>query len=143
MLNRVTIMGRLGKDPELRHTQSGTAVSSFSLAVIRDFKDKQSGDPVTDWIDVVAWKGTAEFVSRYFAKGRLAVVDGRLQTRKWKDRDGNSRVSVEVVADHVYFADAKQDKDPDAGTGNYPPPQPAQNTGEFAELDEDDGELPF
>ena len=109
MLNRIIIMGRLGKDPELRHTQSGTPVASFSLAVDRDFKDKGTGERVTDWIDVVAWRQTGEFVSRYFTKGRMAVVEGRLQMRDWTDRDGNKRRSAEVVADNVYFGDSKRD----------------------------------
>lgn len=111
MLNRIIIMGRLGKDPELRHTQQGTPVASFSLAVDRDFKDKGTGERVTDWIDVVAWRQTGEFVSRYFAKGRMAVVEGRLQMRDWTDREGNKRRSAEVVADNVYFGDSKRDGD--------------------------------
>ena len=121
MLNRIIIMGRLGKDPELRHTQQGTPVASFSLAVDRDFKDKGTGERVTDWIDVVAWRQTGEFVSRYFTKGRMAVVEGRLQMRDWNDRDGNKRRSAEVVADNVYFGDSK--KDADGGgyqQGGYP-----------------------
>lgn len=111
MLNKIIIMGRLGKDPELRHTQQGTPVASFSLAVDRDFKDKGTGERVTDWIDVVAWRQTGEFVSRYFTKGRMAVVEGRLQMRDWTDRDGNKRRSAEVVADNVYFGDSKRDGD--------------------------------
>lgn len=111
MLNKIIIMGRLGKDPELRHTQQGTPVASFSLAVDRDFKDKGTGERVTDWIDVVAWRQTGEFVSRYFTKGRVAVVEGRLQMRDWTDREGNKRRSAEVVADNVYFGDSKKDGD--------------------------------
>ena len=111
MLNRIIIMGRLGKDPELRRTQQGTPVASFSLAVDRDFKDKGTGERVTDWIDVVAWRQTGEFVSRYFRKGRMAVVEGRLQIRDWTDREGNKRRSAEVVADNVYFGDSKRDGD--------------------------------
>ena len=103
MLNKIFIMGRLTRDPELRRTQSGTPVTSFSLAVDRDFKS-QSGEKETDFIDVVAWRQTAEFVARYFTKGRMAVVEGRLQIRDWQDRDGNKRRSAEVVADNVYFA---------------------------------------
>lgn len=121
MLNKIIIMGRLGKDPELRHTQQGTPVASFSLAVDRDFKDKSTGERVTDWIDVVAWRQTGEFVSRYFTKGRMAVVEGRLQMRDWTDREGNKRRSAEVVADNVYFGDSK--KDGDSGgyqQGGYP-----------------------
>ena len=111
MLNHIVIMGRLARDPELRHTQSGTPVASFRLAVDRDFKDKNTGERQTDWIDVVAWRSTGEFVSRYFTKGRMAVVDGRLQMREWTDRDGNKRVSAEVVADSVYFGDSKREGD--------------------------------
>ena len=109
MLNRIILMGRLTRDPELRHTQSGTAVASFSLAVDRDFKSRDSGEKTTDFIDVVAWRNTAEFVSKYFAKGRMAVVEGRLQIRDWTDRDGGKRRSAEVVADNVYFGDSKRD----------------------------------
>ena len=133
MLNRIIIMGRLARDPELRHTQSGSPVASFTLAVDRDFKDKQTGEKVTDWIDVVAWRQTGEFVSRYFSKGRMAVVEGRLQIRDWTDRGGNKRRSAEVVADNVYFGDSKKDGDgggyqqggdPQGGSyqqGGYPP----------------------
>ena len=111
MLNHIVIMGRLARDPELRHTQTGTPVTSFTLAVDRDFKDKNTGERQTDWIDVVAWRGTGEFVSRYFAKGRMAVVEGRLQIRDWTDKEGNKRRSAEVVADNVYFGDSKRDGD--------------------------------
>ena len=110
MLNKIFIMGRLTRDPELRRTQNGTAVTSFSLAVDRDFKS-QSGEKETDFIDVVAWRSTAEFVAKYFTKGRMAVVEGRLQIRDWKDREGNNRRSAEVVADNVYFGDSKRDGD--------------------------------
>lgn len=120
MLNKIIIMGRLGKDPELRHTQSGVAVASFRLAVDRDFKDKGTGERVTDWIDVVAWRQTGEFVSRYFTKGRVAVVEGRLQIRDWTDREGNKRRSAEVVADNVYFGDSKKDGDGGYQQGGYP-----------------------
>ena len=124
MLNHITLMGRLTRDPELRHTQSGTPVASFSLAVDRDFKDKATGEKATDFIDIVAWRQTAEFVSRYFQKGRMAVVDGRLQMRGWTDRDGNKRVSAEVVADHVYFGDSKRDGEQPTASAPYPPPEP-------------------
>lgn len=126
MLNKVFIMGRLTRDPELRHTQSGTAVASFSLAVERDFKDKQTGERVTDFIDCVAWRSTAEFVSRYFNKGRMAVVVGSLQIRDWTDKEGNKRRSAEVIAESVYFGDPKRDADPldkpadDAAPVTYP-----------------------
>lgn len=139
MLNRIVLMGRLTRDPELRRTGSGTAVSSFSIAVDRDFKG-QSGEKETDFIDIVAWRNTAEFVSKYFTKGRMAVVEGRLQIRDWKDKEGNNRRSAEVVADNVYFGDSKRDGD--AVGGSYTGGQTAQSGG-FNEIDEDDGELPF
>lgn len=144
MLNRIIIMGRLARDPELRRTQSGTPVASFSLAVDRDFKDKSTGDRATDFIDVVAWRQTAEFVSRYFTKGRMAVVEGRLQIRGWTDKDGNKRTSAEVVAENVYFGDAKEkdDSGPDY-TYKATPGEMKQMEDSFAELADDDGELPF
>ena len=108
MLNKIFIMGRLTRDPELRRTQSGTPVTSFSLAVDRDYKT-QSGEKETDFIDVVAWRATAEFVAKYFTKGRMAVVEGRLQIRAWQDKEGNNRRSAEVVADNVYFGDSRRD----------------------------------
>ena len=141
MLNKIIIMGRLARDPELRRTQSGVSVTSFRIACDRDFKS-QSGEKETDWIDVVAWRNTAEFVSKYFTKGRMAIVEGRLQTRDWTDKDGNKRTAVEVVADNVYFGDSKRD----GQGGGYDAPR--QNTSAspvndgFAELD-DDGDLPF
>ena len=110
MLNKIFIMGRLTRDPELRRTQSGTAVTSFSLAVDRDYKS-QSGEKETDFIDVVAWRSTAEFVSKYFTKGRMAVVEGRLQIRDWTDKEGGKRRSAEVIADNVYFGDSKPKED--------------------------------
>ncbi len=151
MLNRIVIMGRLGRDPELRHTQAGVPVASFSLAVDRDFKDKSTGEKVTDWIDVVAWRNTAEYVAKYFTKGRLAVVEGRLQLRDWTDREGNKRRSAEVVADNVYYADSRRDGDPGGSYSRPAAPAPAADYGmppaggdQFAELSEDDdGELPF
>ena len=114
MLNKIILMGRLTRDPELRHTQSGTPVASFSLAVDRDYKN-QDGSKATDFVDIVAWRSTGEFVSKYFAKGRMAVVEGRLQMRDWQDKDGHKRRSAEVVADNVYFADSK--KEGEAQTG--------------------------
>ena len=133
MLNKIILMGRLTRDPELRRTQSGTAVASFTLAVDRDYKP-QDGERETDFIDIVAWRGTGEFVSKYFTKGRMAVVEGRLQVRDWTDKDGNKRRSTEVVADNVYFGDSKR---PESGT-------PAEPSGEFQEVpDEEKGELPF
>ena len=137
MLNKIILMGRLTRDPELRRTQSGTAVTSFSLAVDRDFK-AQNGEKETDFIDVVAWRATAEFVSKYFTKGRMAVVEGRLQIRDWTDKDGAKRRTAEVVADNVYFGDSKRESDGGGYSAPvYPPP------GQFAELGEDDGKLPF
>ena len=148
MLNKIFIMGRLTRDPELRRTQSGTAVTSFSLAVDRDYKS-QSGEKETDFIDVVAWRSTAEFVAKYFTKGRMAVVEGRLQIRDWKDKDGNNRRSAEVVADNIYFGDSKRD-----GAGGYEATPaygapmggysaPMGGSSAFAEIDEEDGDLPF
>lgn len=110
MLNRIVLMGRLTRDPELRRTQSGTAVVSFSVACDRDYA-AQGAERETDFIDIVAWRGTAEFVEKYFGKGRMIVVAGRLQIRNWEDRDGNKRRSAEVVADSVYFGDSKRDGD--------------------------------
>lgn len=127
-LNKIVIMGRLCADPELRRTNSGTPVTTFTLAVDRDFKG-QSGEKETDFIDCNAWRNTAEFVSKYFSKGRMAVVEGRLQIRNWKDKDGNNRKNAEVVAENVYFADSKTQTSE----------QPAQK---FEEIHED-GELPF
>ena len=108
MLNKIIIMGRLTRDPELRHTQSDTAVTSFTLAVDRDFKG-EDGKRATDFIDIVDWRAAAEFVAKYFIKGRMAIVEGRLQLRDWKDKDGNARRSAEVIADNVYFGDSKRD----------------------------------
>ena len=146
MLNKIILMGRLTRDPELRRTESGTAVCSFSIAVDRDFKSK-NGEKETDFIDIVSWRATAEFVSKYFTKGRMAVVEGRLQIRDWTDKEGNKRRSAEVVADNVYFGDSKRDG---ASGGDYAPPaygSPASTYsapagGGFAEIEED-GELPF
>lgn len=133
MLNSVIIMGRLTRDPELRRTQGGTAVTSFTMAVDRDFKS-QSGEKETDFIDVVAWRNTGEFAAKYLAKGRMAAVEGRIQVRDWQDKDGNRRKSVEVVADNVYFGDSKRDSKPqESRTVDEP---------EFDEI-EDDGDLPF
>ena len=151
MLNRIILMGRLTRDPELRHTQTGTPVASFSLAVDRDFKDKQTGEKATDFIDVVAWRQTAEFVSRFFTKGRMAVVEGRLQIRDWTDKDGGKRRSAEVVADNVYFGDSKRDGAGDFGgaPASYSAPMGGRNAApmggqsDFAEIGEEDGELPF
>lgn len=162
MLNRIIIMGRLTRDPELRRTQNGIAVAAFSLAVERDYKS-QSGERETDFIDCVAWRGTAEFVSKYFSKGRMAVVEGRLQIRPWTDRDGNKRRSAEIVAENVYFGDSKRDSNsggdygmpssygaPSSSYGSAPGAGQASNSmlpmddgSDFAEIGEEDGELPF
>lgn len=163
MLNRIIIMGRLARDPELRHTQTGTPVASFRLAVDRDFRDKNTGERATDWIDVVAWRGTAEFASKFLAKGRLAVVEGRLQMRDWTDKDGNRRTSAEVVADNIYFGDSRRDDNGGSYSGNgygnnsygggnrsggdynRAPADYGIPSGDdqFSELADDDGELPF
>ena len=124
-------MGRLTRDPELRRTGSGTAVTSFSLACDRDFKS-QSGEKETDFIEVVAWKNTAEFVSKYFSKGRMALVDGRLQIRDWTDKAGNKRTTAEVAAENVYFADSKRSESNDNQRENF-----------NALISEEDGDIPF
>ena len=147
MLNHITIMGRLTRDPELRRTGSGTAVANFTLAVDRDFSGKDSGEKETDFIDCVAWRQTGEFVSKYFTKGRMAVVSGRLQIRSWTDNDGNKRCSAEVVADNVYFGDSKKEASggESYGVTPYPtaPAYPATPASDFAMLDDDDVQLPF
>ena len=171
MLNHIVLMGRLTRDPELRRTGSGIPVASFSLAVDRDFgSNRETGEKETDFIDIVAWRSTAEFVSKYFTKGRMAMVSGRLQIRSWQDKDGNKRRSAEVVADNVYFGDSKRDGGFDQsnsygggynqssyshggynqggynqGSYNAPAqaaPAPAP-TSDFAMLEDDDSELPF
>lgn len=139
-LNKIIVMGRLAKTPELRSTGNGTAVTSVTLAVDRDTKN-QNGSYDTDWLDVVAWKGTAEFLSRYFTKGSTAIVEGRLQMREWTDKDGNKRKSAEIVADHVYFAGSKKDETYGGSAPDYAAP-PAATQG-FAEIKEEDGDLPF
>ena len=158
MLNHITIMGRLTRDPELRRTGSGVAVASFSLAVDRDFSPKDGGERETDFIDCVAWRQTGEFVSKYFTKGRMAVVSGRLQIRSWTDKEGNKRRTAEVVADNVYFGDSKRDDQGGSSYsgnsyGNYgsAPAAPAYGgysaptapASDFAMLDDDDAQLPF
>ena len=164
MLNHITIMGRLTRDPELRRTGSGVAVASFTLAVDRDFGKNENGERETDFIDCVAWRQTGEFVSKYFIKGRMAVVSGRLQIRSWTDKDGNKRRTAEVVADNVYFGDSKRDDHGGSSYsgnsygnyGNYgsapaAPAAPAYGgysaptapASDFAMLDDDDAQLPF
>lgn len=155
MLNVITIMGRLTRDPELRYTQSQTPVASFTVAVDRDFSGKDGAEKQTDFIDCVAWRNTADFISKYFAKGRMIVASGSLQSRKWTDKNGNNRVSWEVIVNNAYFGDSKKDGQ-QTGYGQpaaYAPPpaagyqqqsyqQPAYGGG-FTELTEDDGDLPF
>ena len=164
MLNHITIMGRLTRDPELRRTGSGIAVASFTVAVDRDFGGRDGGEKETDFIDCVAWRQTGEFVSKYFTKGRMIVVSGRLQIRSWTDKDGNKRRTAEVVADNCYFGDSKRDSDGgssyggntyggnsygnaySAPTGNnyggYSAPAGAPAS-DFVMLDDDDAQLPF
>ena len=149
MLNHITIMGRLTRDPELRRTGSGIAVASFTVAVDRDFASRESGERETDFIDCVAWRQTGEFVSKYFTKGRMAVVEGRLQIRDWTDRDGGKRRSAEVIADNVYFGDSKRDSGADSygSAPAYGAPMSRASApmghSDFAEIGEEDGELPF
>ena len=178
MLNKIFLMGRLVADPELRHTQSGVAVATFRLAVDRDFKDRETGEKKADFFNVVAFRQTAEFVTRFFTRGRMAIVEGRLQNREYTDRDGNRRFFTDVAADNIYFGDSKRDSDgyaPQGGygqpaggynsqpaggynqpAGDYPAPPAgsyAPQTGagysttpavdQFADLTDDDGELPF
>jgi len=147
-MNQIVIMGRLTRDPELRHTPNGIAVASFSLAVDRGFVPKDGGERQTDFIDVVAWRNTAEFVSKYFTKGQMAAVTGRLQIRDWTDKDGNKRRSAEVIAENIYFTESKKSRDAsfgsveqrsDYGQGSQMP----VGGSDFAELDMDDGDLPF
>ena len=149
MLNHITIMGRLTRDPELRRTGSGIAVASFTVAVDRDFGGRDGGEKETDFIDCVAWRQTGEFVSKYFTKGRMIVVSGRLQIRNWNDKDGNKRRSAEVVADNCYFGDSRRDGETG---GSYAAPAapafggysaPAAPVSDFAALSDDDAQLPF
>ena len=165
MLNHIVIMGRLTRDPELRRTGSGIAVASFTVAVDRDFSGKDGGEKEVDFIDVVAWRQTGEFVSKYFSKGRMAVVSGRLQVRSWTDKDGNKRRTAEVIADSVYFGDSKKDdstgnapqsygngvghyggnsygQQSSGGFGGYAQPASAPAS-DFAMLEDDDAQLPF
>ena len=153
MLNHIVIMGRLTRDPELRYTQSQTPVASFTLAVDRDFGSRDGGEKQTDFIDCVAWRQTAEFVSKYFTKGSMAVVSGRLQIRDWTDRDGGKRRSAEVVVDNMYFGESRR-RDGDSGDSRSSSYSSYGNSGSagkssapaasaFAELDDGDGELPF
>ena len=152
MLNHITIMGRLTRDPELRYTQSQTPVASFSLAVDRDYGSRDGGEKQTDFIDCVAWRQTAEFVSKYFTKGSMAVVSGRLQIRDWTDREGGKRRSAEVVVDNMYFGESRR-RDSSEGSSydsrssysSYEAPRSASPapSSPFSDLDDGDGELPF
>ncbi|MGM9587562.1 MAG: single-stranded DNA-binding protein [Candidatus Limivicinus sp.] len=152
MLNHITIMGRLTRDPELRYTQSQTPVASFTLAVDRDFGSRDGGEKQTDFIDCVAWRSTAEFVSKYFQKGSMAVVSGRLQIRDWTDREGGKRRSAEVVVDNIYFGESRR-RDSSEGSSydsrssysSYEAPRSASPapSSPFSDLDDGDGELPF
>ena len=153
MLNHITLMGRLVRDPELRRTGSGVAVASFRIAVDRDFAPKDGGERKADFIDCVAWRQTGEFISKFFTKGRMIVVDGRLEMRDWTDKDGNKRISAEVNVANAYFGDSKRDGDssssytgssysaPASSFGGYS--APASSASDFAMLEDDDAQLPF
>ena len=169
MLNHIVIMGRLTRDPELRRTGTGIAVTSFSVAVDRDFGKNENGERETDFIDCVAWRSTGEFVSKYFTKGSMAVVSGRLQIRGWTDKEGNKRTSAEIVVANAYFGDSKRDGDSSSSSyggntyggnsyggssyaapvsapaapsyGSYP--APSAPASDFAMLEDDDAQLPF
>lgn len=144
MLNHITIMGRLTRDPELRRTGSGLAVASFTVAVDRDWPNKETGEKETDFIDCVAWRQTGEFVSKYFTKGSMIVVSGRLQVRTWNDKDGNKRKTAEIVADNVYFGESKKKDSASTTPTHWDSPYyipPTRN--DFAMLDDDDAQLPF
>ena len=158
MLNHITLMGRLTRDPELRRTGSGVAVASFTIAVDRDIADKQSGEKKTDFIDCVAWRQTGEFISKYFTKGRMIVVDGRLEMRDWTDKEGNKRISAEVIVENAYFGDSRREGDSGASFGgntyggnSYSTPAPsfggytapAAPASDFAMLEDEDAQLPF
>ena len=167
MLNHIVIMGRLVRDPELRRTGSGVAVASFRVAVDRDFAPKDGGERKADFIDCVAWRQTGEFISKYFAKGRMIIVDGRLEMRDWTDKEGNKRTSAEIVVANAYFGDSKRDGDSgnssyggnaygahNYGGSSYSAPAPAPSYGgysapasapasDFAMLEDDDAQLPF
>ncbi len=147
MLNHITLIGRLVADPVLRRTNSGVAVTSFTIAVDRDFGKDENGEKATDFFEIVAWRQTGEFVSKYFSKGRMIVVDGKLQSRSWTDKDGNKRKTVEVVADNCYFGDSKKEENSGSTYGQQngsftAPAYPAAPAQEFAMLD-DNEPLPF
>ena len=149
MLNHITLMGRLVNDPELRRTGTGIAVTTFRIAVERDFAPKDGGERKADFITCVAWRQTGEFISKYFSKGRMIVVDGRLEMRDWTDKEGNKRTTAEVIVDNAYFGDSKRDSD---NSGSYSAPAapayggysaPAAPASDFAMLEDDDAQLPF
>lgn len=142
MINRITIGGRITADPELRTTGTGTSVTSFTIACDRDFKDRNSGEKGVDFVEIVAWRATAEFICKYFGKGRMIIVDGRLQMRDWTDKDGNKRRSAEVVADNAYFGDSKSESKQAADAPDYGYGAQASEQAGFQEI-KDDGELPF
>lgn len=139
-LNHIAIMGRLTRDPELRRTSSGIAVTSFTLAVDRDIPG-QDGSRETDFIDCVAWRQTGEFVAKYFTKGRMAIVAGKLQIRSWTDKDNHKRKTAEVVADNVYFGDSKPEAAGNGSYGGYS--APAAPASDFAMMEDDDAQLPY
>ena len=145
MLNQIIIQGRMSRDPELRRTGSGLAVTSFNVAVERDFPNKDTGEKEVDFIDCVAWRQTGEFISKYFTKGMMIVVSGRLQIRPWTDKDGNKRKTAEIVVDNAYFGEGKKKKEEAPSTAftpwMYGGVKPA--TSDFALLDDDDAQLPF
>lgn len=147
MLSQISVQGRLARDPELRRTNSGKAVTSFTLACDRDFKNQQTGEKEVDFIECVAWGGTAEMVEKYFKKGQMAVVTGRLQIRSWEDKNGQKRRQAEILVSSVYFCGSKDGSsqgssgaDSGYSTPAYQPTAPAAN---FAELEGEDGQLPF
>ena len=146
MLNHITIMGRLTRDPELRRTGNGTAVASFRVAVERDFAPKDGGEKKADFIDCVAWRQTGEFVSKYFTKGRMIVVEGRLEMRDWTDKEGNKRTTAEINVANAYFADSKKEESNGGSYGGYNAPtytaDPAPSS-DYALLDDNDTQLPF
>lgn len=145
MLNKIFLQGRLVNDPEVRQTPVGVSVTTFRVAVDRDRKNKDTGEKETDFVTIVAWRSTAEFVYKYFSKGRMAIIEGRLQMRNYTDKEGIKRTAAEVVADNIYFGDSKKEDDPMTGLTNniasYGVPAPSSD--QFVELSEGDGELPF
>lgn len=138
MLNHIVVGGRLVRDPELKTTPSGVSVCNFTIACDRDFADKSTGERECDFIDVVTWRGQADYVNKYFTKGRMAIVSGRLQMRKWTDKSGNNRTAYDIQADNVYFGDSKPSGAQTAKADFSSPP-----VGDFAELTGADGDLPF